>query len=355
MKLLSIKILYKTAAIALVCLMTIAMTSCGGGSSKASSQAVASEAVSSEPQDTAEESEASSSQQESEPEIPTENDKQTTFGTVLVTGDKVNIRAEAKSDAKVTGRAAAGTVLALLKNRGEDEEFYKVSYGGKEAYIAASVSTQLSGTGVQAASKGEKLIALTFDDGPDKNLTPQLLDILKSEEVQATFFVLGSAAKVNPSVIKRAAEEGHQIASHTYNHKDLTSISEAKLKSEINDTAKVIEQNAGSKPIALRPPYGAYNAAVLNAVDVNVIIWSIDPMDWKFKDAEIVYQNVVNVARDGDIVLMHDVHASSVEAMKSIIPALKLRGFSFVTIEKLIELRSTPAHGKVYNDLRNAA
>lgn len=282
---------------------------------------------------------------------PLENDKQTTFGAVMIMGEPVNVRSGADMDADVIGRVHKGTVLALLRN-GEENGFYMVSYSGNPAYVSSELSVVLSGDSADLPpSQGEKLIALTFDDGPSPALTPRLLDILSGEQVRVTFFVQGSSVKANPGIVRRAAEEGHEIGSHTYSHKDLTTLSAARLAAEIHDTVDVI-RSAGAEPTVTRPPYGAYNDAVVDAIGTPVILWSIDPMDWKFRDADIVYQNVVNVAADGDIILLHDVHETSVDAAAMIIPALKARGFRFVTVSELISARGGTETGPVYAALR---
>jgi peptidoglycan/xylan/chitin deacetylase (PgdA/CDA1 family) len=195
---------------------------------------------------------------------------------------------------------------------------------------------------------GKKLIALTFDDGPHASLTPRLLDILKKNNAKATFFMLGSRVKYYPAVVQRAYSEGHQIASHTYNHKDLTTLSAGNLRAEIDGTANAIEQIIGIKPTALRPPYGAFNNAVRTYANAPIILWSVDPLDWKYRNAGVVYNNVIGAARDGSIVLMHDIHQTSVEAAARIIPKLQADRFTLVTIEQLIRARGTPVNGQAY-------
>ena len=282
---------------------------------------------------------------------PIENDKQTTFGNVLIIGDSVNVHSEPSADTKIKGHAHKGQVLTLLQDNIENG-FYLLSYGGNPSYINSDMCEVLSGTHAQVtSSSGEKLIALTFDDGPSGKLTPQLLDILKSEEISVTFFVTGTAAKANQSIVKRAEEEGHQIGSHTWSHKDLRTLSSVNLASEVDKAEDIIEQITGNKPSVTRPPYGEYNDAVIEAVGMPVIMWSIDPLDWKYRDADTVYQNVVNVARDGGIILLHDIHATSIQAAARIIPELKARGFTFVTVGELLE-RSGDSSGGVYTILR---
>ena len=280
----------------------------------------------------------------------TESDKQTTFGTVLITGESVNVYSRASIESGMLGRVHEGVVLALMQNE-EVDGFIKISYGGNPAYISAEQSVTLSGESVRVAPSGGKLIALTFDDGPNGSLTYQLLDILESESISVTFFVLGKAAQAYPDIVKRAAADGHEIGSHTWGHADLTTLSAGRILSEVDDAADIIEKTTGFKPSVTRPPYGEYNSMVLEAIETPVIMWSVDPMDWKFQDADTVYQNVVNVVKDGDIILLHDSYSTSVQAAARIIAELKSRGFTFVTVSELLEQRGSESQ-KVYTTFR---
>ena len=195
-----------------------------------------------------------------------------------------------------------------------------------------------------------KLIALTFDDGPHPKYTPKLLDILNEQDVLATFFVVGSQIELYPDIVSRAFSEGHQIGNHTYNHIDLRSATEQQLQEEITETANQIEAIIGKKPNIMRPPFGSYNDQVLAAADAAIIMWSIDPEDWNpHYDSSHIYSQVIQQAQDGDIVLLHDIHGSTIEAIESIIISLKEEGFTFVTVEQLIEARDELKDGQVYN------
>lgn len=178
-------------------------------------------------------------------------------------------------------------------------------------------------------------VALTFDDGPYDKVTPRLLDGLRERGVKVTFFVLGSRLKGREHILARAAEEGHQIANHSYSHSNFTKLSADEIAREIGNTADEAEAACGQRPWLVRPPYGAVNKKVKEAVSEPFIMWSVDPEDWKYRDAQTVYNTVMESVEDGDIILLHDAYESSMEAALLIIDALSERGYDFVTVEEL--------------------
>lgn len=186
--------------------------------------------------------------------------------------------------------------------------------------------------------KDKKLIAITFDDGPSHN-TVRLLDELKKREARVTFFVLGNRVNQFAEQIRRAYTEGHLIASHTYSHLNLVKLPDAALSNEINRANEEIEKITGDKPLYLRPPYGSTNAKVKQVGDMYTILWNVDTLDWKTKNADAVYQNIISHAKDGAIVLLHDLYATSVDGALKAIDTLKEQGYAFVTVEEMIKLR----------------
>ena len=178
-------------------------------------------------------------------------------------------------------------------------------------------------------------VALTFDDGPSI-FTEGLLDILKEHEVKATFFILGSRARIQSETVSRTFEEGHEIGNHTWDHPLLTDpgLSNEHIRWQVQQTDEIITQIIGEPSVHLRPPYGAYNDRVLEVAGVPFIFWSVDPVDWRDRDAEIVAARIID-APPGAIILAHDIHETTVEAVPAIIVALKNRGIHFVTVTKL--------------------
>ena len=186
---------------------------------------------------------------------------------------------------------------------------------------------------------GQKLIALTFDDGPNPTTTSQLLKILSDAKVSVTFFALGMEAQSYPELIKQESEQGHEVASHTWDHKDLVTLSPAQQKQEIESAQQLINNLTGKNVQLFRPPYGSYNASVLQQTSLTAVNWSIDTNDWRYNTSAPVVQNALANAHDGAIILMHDIHPWSVGAVPQIIQELKKQGYTFVTVSQLMEAK----------------
>lgn len=190
--------------------------------------------------------------------------------------------------------------------------------------------------GGKPAGDGKKLVALTFDDGPAKNTTADLLDILKQYDVKATFFLQGVNVDARPELVARAQQEGHEIGNHTYDHKNLTKISMDEVNQQINKTADAVERACGVRPTLLRPPYGSTTYKLRDQLTVPVIKWSVEPADSFTKDTTQIVNTVLKDTQDGDIILLHDTHDYSVAAIPKIIEGLREKGFTFVTVTELL-------------------
>jgi peptidoglycan/xylan/chitin deacetylase (PgdA/CDA1 family) len=185
-------------------------------------------------------------------------------------------------------------------------------------------------------------IAMTFDDGPSPETTPRLLDILKQRNIKATFFMIGQNAERNPAIVKRILAEGHEIGNHSWTHPQLSKLSDDRVTEEINKTQNAIKDASGYTPVILRPPYGAITARQKEWIEkqfgLSVIIWSVDPFDWKRPGASVIEQRILAGARPGAIVLSHDIHKQTVDAMPATLDALAAKGFKFVTVSQLIAM-----------------
>ena len=201
-------------------------------------------------------------------------------------------------------------------------------------------------------NNSDKLIALTFDDGPNYN-TSKVLDVLAKYNVKATFFVLGSKAKDNKKILKREYDSGMEIGNHTFNHLLLTKYKENVIKDEIDKTSSVIFEVTGRYPKLLRPSYGAYNNTIKKIGDMPIIIWDIDTLDWKYHNSKRIASRVINKVKDGDIILMHDIYSATANSLNIIIPELQNRGYTFVTVPELFYYKEiTLEKGKVYGYAR---
>ena len=199
------------------------------------------------------------------------------------------------------------------------------------------------------ADAGARYIALTFDDGPSGRFTRRLLDGLETRDVKATFLLCGYRVLDYPKVAARIAAEGHEIGLHGYSHNPMNTMKEFQITTEIRKTAALLPQNVAF----LRPPGGQYNDATIAAAKqagLSILSWSLDPKDWATNDVDLITSRVVEKAKDGDVILLHDMSDSSVTAALRIIDRLEARGFRFVTVSELAKIKGvTPEPGTVYN------
>ncbi|WP_269924621.1 polysaccharide deacetylase family protein [Enterococcus innesii] len=187
-----------------------------------------------------------------------------------------------------------------------------------------------------------KYIALTFDDGPNDSSTIKLLEILKKENISATFFVLGNMVNSHPEVAKQIVEEGHEIGNHSYSHPDMTQISPDEVREEIFKTDKAVFHATGVLPSIFRPPYGAINEVVAKSIGLPIIQWNVDSEDWKLRDKDLIVDKVVSAAEKGSIILIHDIHKISVESVPEIVDKLRKSGYEFATISELLSYSQKP-------------
>ena len=233
-----------------------------------------------------------------------------------------------------------------------------MSYGTLRRLAAAVLAMALPLSGCRAAveantavalPEGKKLIALTFDDGPRRATTTRLLDGLAERGVKATFFLIGAQIENNEDVVRRMDEEGHQIGIHTFDHVKLTGLSRADFDAQVERTRAALKGVLGHNDFLLRPPYGMLDDGVRAMAGCPILLWSIDPEDWRDRDGARVAAEVTAQARDGGIILMHDIFPESVDAALEIVDALHAQGYLFCTVEELFAARGVPLEaGQVY-------
>lgn len=184
-------------------------------------------------------------------------------------------------------------------------------------------------------------MALTYDDGPHTTFTPQLLEILKNADAKATFFMLGTQVDLNPEIAKTVAEAGHEIANHSYSHRDMNKMTTEQIRDEIKRTQDVIQAATGVRPTLFRPPYGNFNKKVIEVCEeegLEIVTWSIDPRDWDAKQtSDSVKDKILKQAAPGAIVCIHDIHKRTITATPEIIAGLKAKNLRLTTAGDLIE------------------
>jgi len=179
-------------------------------------------------------------------------------------------------------------------------------------------------------------IALTFDDGPHPVYTPALLDGLKERGVTATFFVVGKNIEGNEEIIRRMDEEGHLIGNHTWDHVKITGLPAAEACDQLGRTSEKVREITGKNTEYVRPPFGAWDKKLDCGFAMFPVLWSVDPLDWTTKNTDTVVRKVLEGAKDGGIILLHDYYQSSVDAALRIVDALTEQGYEFVTVDKLV-------------------
>jgi peptidoglycan/xylan/chitin deacetylase (PgdA/CDA1 family) len=192
-------------------------------------------------------------------------------------------------------------------------------------------------------------IAMTFDDGPSATLTPKLLDLLAARHIKATFFVIGENVAEHPEIVARAAQEGHEIASHSWSHPNLAKMSDESVRRQLQQTDDAIKNATGKRPTLMRPPYGSITARqkrwIHDEFGYDIILWDVDPLDWKRPGPAVVRNRIFKETRPGSIVLSHDIHPGTIEAMPSTFDELEAKGFKFVTVSELIRMAAArPSH-----------
>ena len=196
--------------------------------------------------------------------------------------------------------------------------------------------------------KNQKVVALTFDDGPNPATTNQALDTLSKYGIKATFFVLGKNVSGNEEILKRMKADGHVIGNHSWSHPVLSKLSLDEAKKQITDTEDALTKVLGSSSKLMRPPYGAITDDIRNSLDLSFIMWDVDSLDWKSKNEASILTEIQRQVRNGSIILMHDIHAETVNALPKIIDYLKEQGYHFVTVPEMLSSR-LKAHELFYD------
>lgn len=204
---------------------------------------------------------------------------------------------------------------------------------------------------VPKAIRNKKMVALTYDDGPNPKATNAILDVLEKYNARATFFDLGSLVERYPDVVKREEALGCEVGSHSYNHKNFNKLTDAEIKADVQKTAAAFRKALGREPAVFRPPYGNCKDSVKKQIPMSIYLWSVDTLDWKSRDAKAVVNVVKNAGNlDGKVILMHSIYGSTAEATATLVPYLQKQGYALVTVSELVEAKhgEKPQKNKLY-------
>ncbi len=230
--------------------------------------------------------------------------------------------------------------------------FIVIPYIAVHTYMAVTENGTVRADNIRELDPDKPMIALTFDDGPHYQQTPRLLEMLEQYNAKSTFFILGDRShftESNKKTVTMVAEAGHEVASHTYAHKDLKTLSKEGVIAEVVKARDNLYALTGEYPTYIRPPYGGYNDLVKEYAYAPLINWDLDSKDWSFRDVDKIVEHVLKEARDGRIVLMHDIHWFTVDAVERLLPELAAQGYQFVTVSELFYYNNVEKiNGKVY-------
>lgn len=201
-------------------------------------------------------------------------------------------------------------------------------------YLSMTVKGKVKSA--SAASVVEKKVAITFDDGPNKDYTADLLKGLKERGVSATFFLLGTEVEKYPELVEQMYQEGHLIGTHSYQHVNLCNLTDEKAIEQVVKTNELIETITGECPQFIRPPFGCWKKNLDYETTMIEVLWDVDPLDWNTSNTDVVVKRVLKCVEDGDIILLHDASKSSIDAALQIIDQLQKEGYVFVTVEELV-------------------
>ena len=272
------------------------------------------------------------------------------FRMYLAASPEGFFREAAAAPASGTETTASGELSAIAEEYRRAEELAKNAPPTPAGMAANAAPVATPGPDhkiIREWNTNRKLVALTFDDGPNTGFTPRMIELLKERNVRATFFLIGPNVKANPELTRQLAEAGFELGNHSWSHPEFNKMTPEKIREEVEKTSAEIVAAAGVRPAVLRPPYGAANEKVqklMGEMGLHIINWSIDTNDWRGKaTAKSIEDEVMKNLRDGAIILMHDRFERSLEATASIIDQVRAKGYEFVTVSELLGTRQVGA------------
>ncbi len=234
--------------------------------------------------------------------------------------------------------------IFIKLNYNEIYESLKIGYTLDSNYVNENIYT---------LDPNKKTIAITFDDGPSGPTTREIFNTLNDNKASATFFMLGNKLENYIPLITDIINSDSEVGTHSYKHQYLVRLSYKQRSININKPTEFMAQLFNSSPVYFRPPYGSINSRIKKEINIPIIMWSVDPQDWNSKDAKTIKNDVLRVVKDGDIILLHDIFPTTVEAVKMLLPELYARGYQVVSVSKLAELKGvTLSPSKSYRSIK---
>lgn len=236
---------------------------------------------------------------------------------------------EASAKSKTLKKLKFGEKVVI---KTQSENWYEVKKGSMKGFMKKN--------SVVMYNSSKKHVALTFDDGPNAKTTKKVLNALEKNKCRATFFLVGSnITKSTGSLLKKEKKLGCEIGNHSYSHPLLTNMSNSAVKKQFTRTNQKIKKYTGENATVCRTPYGASNKSILKTAGSPHILWSVDTLDWKYRNTKRLISYVKGHARDGDVILMHDIHNTTANAVDRICKELKKKGFETVTVTELAAIK----------------
>ena len=208
----------------------------------------------------------------------------------------------------------------------------------------AALTTQ----GIRQLDPNRPMVALTFDDGPYAKVGNRIMDCAAQYNAKVTFYVVGDRVNTYASEMRRMVNEGHEVGNHTMNHKILTKIGAGEIAAQIEKCNQAVQNVTGIRPRTVRLPGGGKNSTVLANISQPIILWNLDTLDWKHRNAATSVQKVLSSVKDGDVILMHELYTASADAACQLIPELTARGYQLVTVSELAQYRGGLNNNRVY-------
>lgn len=250
-----------------------------------------------------------------------------------------------------TGTETMGTPAASAESKGDEktEPQETMDPDGIAAVIAALPTINPQVIPTPQPKPRSKAVALTFDDGPSTTNTPKVLELLKKYNAHATFFAVGTRVSAGADVLKQEVAQGCEIGNHSWDHTNLAGLSMKKVNKQYNKTANLVKRLVGYDITLLRPPYGAISQKMRNKLKHPMVLWNVDTLDWKYKNTKKIMKQLKKNVKDGDIILMHDIHPTTAEALKKVLPWLVKNDYDILTVSELAARKGAKlTNGKAY-------